>query len=283
MADHSQAPVTGHDRAAGRAGRAGRARPVALVREALARRRAADRRLSLPARRDGLCAARVRARRDARLGGQHARWRSRASTSSCGSSATRTTPRARGSSASPERGELRFAPGWRRSRTPAARRWSVDGRAGGARRSVRGRARCCTPAYPDALARACGRRSPARPPVRCCCRPAPGYEFIDWGRQAHVGGGSHGSLHASDSLGALRPLRGRATRARARPVGDPRRRPARAGALRPRAGGPRRNGLTPPPRGGVAGATRRGGRRYLTIVKVSDLVVERRPWLIATI
>ena len=32
---------------------------------------------------------------------------------------------------------------------------------------------------------------------------APGYEFLDWGRQAHVGGGSHGSLHASDSLGAL--------------------------------------------------------------------------------
>ena len=32
---------------------------------------------------------------------------------------------------------------------------------------------------------------------------APGYEFIDWGRQAHIGGGSHGSLHASDSLGAL--------------------------------------------------------------------------------
>ncbi|HXN37293.1 MAG TPA: alkaline phosphatase family protein, partial [Solirubrobacteraceae bacterium] len=32
---------------------------------------------------------------------------------------------------------------------------------------------------------------------------APGYEFVDWGGQAHVGGGSHGSLHASDSLGAL--------------------------------------------------------------------------------
>jgi hypothetical protein len=32
---------------------------------------------------------------------------------------------------------------------------------------------------------------------------APGWEFADWGRQAHVGGGSHGSLHASDSLGAL--------------------------------------------------------------------------------
>ena len=32
---------------------------------------------------------------------------------------------------------------------------------------------------------------------------APGYEFLDWGGQAHVGGGSHGSLHAVDSLGAL--------------------------------------------------------------------------------
>jgi hypothetical protein len=32
---------------------------------------------------------------------------------------------------------------------------------------------------------------------------APGHEFVDWGRQAHLGGGSHGSLHASDSLGAL--------------------------------------------------------------------------------
>ena len=28
-------------------------------------------------------------------------------------------------------------------------------------------------------------------------------EFVDWGGQAHVGGGSHGSLHASDSLAAL--------------------------------------------------------------------------------
>ena len=32
---------------------------------------------------------------------------------------------------------------------------------------------------------------------------APGYEFIDWGGDHHVGGGSHGSLHANDSLGAL--------------------------------------------------------------------------------
>jgi hypothetical protein len=32
---------------------------------------------------------------------------------------------------------------------------------------------------------------------------APGYEFLDWGGAAHVGGGSHGSLHSTDSLGAL--------------------------------------------------------------------------------
>jgi hypothetical protein len=30
-----------------------------------------------------------------------------------------------------------------------------------------------------------------------------GYEFIDWGGQAHIGGGSHGSLHASDSFASL--------------------------------------------------------------------------------
>jgi len=32
---------------------------------------------------------------------------------------------------------------------------------------------------------------------------APGYEFVDWGGFDHVGGGSHGSLHRGDSLGAL--------------------------------------------------------------------------------
>jgi hypothetical protein len=32
---------------------------------------------------------------------------------------------------------------------------------------------------------------------------APGYEFVDWGGADHVGGGSHGSLHRGDSLGAL--------------------------------------------------------------------------------
>jgi len=32
---------------------------------------------------------------------------------------------------------------------------------------------------------------------------SPGYEFVDWGGADHVGGGSHGSLHRTDSLAAL--------------------------------------------------------------------------------
>jgi Type I phosphodiesterase / nucleotide pyrophosphatase len=32
---------------------------------------------------------------------------------------------------------------------------------------------------------------------------APGYEAVDWGGVSHAGGGSHGSLHAEDSLGPL--------------------------------------------------------------------------------
>jgi hypothetical protein len=32
---------------------------------------------------------------------------------------------------------------------------------------------------------------------------APGYEAVDWGGVTHAGGGSHGSLHAGDSLGPL--------------------------------------------------------------------------------
>jgi hypothetical protein len=62
--------------------------------------------------------------------------------------------------------------------------------------------RLSSPAYPDALARVWSALTcPTSGEVLLSA--APGYEFIDWGRQAHVGGGSHGSLHASDSLGAL--------------------------------------------------------------------------------
>jgi hypothetical protein len=57
-------------------------------------------------------------------------------------------------------------------------------------------------AYPDALARAwAALQCPTSGDVLLSA--APGYEFADWGGADHVGGGSHGSLHRSDSLGAL--------------------------------------------------------------------------------
>ena len=56
--------------------------------------------------------------------------------------------------------------------------------------------------YPDALARALvGAALPDAGDVLLSA--APGYEFVDWGGADHVGGGSHGSLHRDDSLGAL--------------------------------------------------------------------------------
>jgi hypothetical protein len=101
---------------------------------------------------------------------------------------------------SPEHGELRFAPGGE-LRDPRGESWSVDG----ALATIDGRVedgRLLTPDYPDALARAWAALiCPNSGEVLLSA--APGYEFLDWGGQAHVGGGSHGSLHASDSLGAL--------------------------------------------------------------------------------
>jgi hypothetical protein len=102
--------------------------------------------------------------------------------------------------ASADRGELRFAPGDgpvdRRGR-----RWSVEGNLGVVDGQVQD-GRLVTPAYPDALGRTWAALScPTSGDVALSCGPS--YEFLDWGGQAHVGGGSHGSLHASDSLGAL--------------------------------------------------------------------------------
>ena len=101
---------------------------------------------------------------------------------------------------SPEHGELRFAPGGivedRRGAT-----WSVAGALAAIDGTV-DEGRLLTPTYPDALARAWAALTcPTSGDVLLSA--APGYEFVDWGRQAHVGGGSHGSLHASDSLAAL--------------------------------------------------------------------------------
>jgi hypothetical protein len=101
---------------------------------------------------------------------------------------------------SSSRGELRFAAG---GELVDAREqlWSVEGDF-----DVLGATtddgHFDAPDYPDALARIWSA-------LHCATAgdillsAAPGYEFVDWGGADHVGGGSHGSLHRSDSLGAL--------------------------------------------------------------------------------
>ncbi len=99
-----------------------------------------------------------------------------------------------------ERGELRFAPGGQLA-DPRGRRWRVSGdletidahRDGGILRSE---------SYPDALGRAWDALACATS-GEILFSAAPAYEFCDWGGAHHVGGGSHGSLHASDSLAPL--------------------------------------------------------------------------------
>jgi hypothetical protein len=97
-------------------------------------------------------------------------------------------------------GELRFAPGGS-LQDPRGRRWSVDGALAAIDGAIDDGV-LLTPSYPDALARVWSALTcPTSGEVLLSATP--GYEFLDWGRQAHLGGGSHGSLHASDSLGAL--------------------------------------------------------------------------------
>jgi hypothetical protein len=101
---------------------------------------------------------------------------------------------------SPLHGELRFSPGGA-VEDPRGTAWSVAGALAALDGTIENGV-LLTPAYPDALARVWSAlRCPTAGEVLLSA--ARGYEFIDWGRQAHVGGGSHGSLHASDSLGAL--------------------------------------------------------------------------------
>jgi predicted AlkP superfamily pyrophosphatase or phosphodiesterase len=102
----------------------------------------------------------------------------------------------------PDRGELRFAPGGD-LRDARGVRWHVDGTLAVLDASVRGGdSALATPAYPDALARMWAALTcPTSGEVLLSA--APGWEFIDWGGAAHVGGGSHGSLHVSDSLAPL--------------------------------------------------------------------------------
>jgi hypothetical protein len=98
------------------------------------------------------------------------------------------------------RGELRFAPG-DQVVDDRGGRWNIEGDLSALLGEVQdGRFLCSE--YPDALARIWSAlKCPTAGDVLLSA--SPGYEFVDWGGADHVGGGSHGSLHRSDSLGAL--------------------------------------------------------------------------------
>ena len=98
------------------------------------------------------------------------------------------------------RGELRFMPGG-----PLVdlrgQRWSAEGDLDLIDLQERDGA-LVSATYPDALGRVWSALR-CRTSAEVLLSARPGYEFTDWGGDHHVGGGSHGSLHANDSLGAL--------------------------------------------------------------------------------
>ena len=79
--------------------------------------------------------------------------------------------------------------------------WSLDGDHGTLGLTVSD-GRVWSDTYPDALGRLWSALQ-CRRAGDLLVSAAPSYEFVDWGGAHHVGGGSHGSLHAGDSLGAL--------------------------------------------------------------------------------
>jgi hypothetical protein len=100
-------------------------------------------------------------------------------------------------------GELRFHPDDARPKLRDRRGagWHVDGELAAVEATIEdGVLRSA--AYPDALGRVwAALECPTSGDVLLSA--APGWEFPDWGGVDHVGAGSHGSLHALDSLGAL--------------------------------------------------------------------------------
>jgi hypothetical protein len=107
---------------------------------------------------------------------------------------------AEGVIARPSIGELRFRPGGA-VRDARGGRWSLEGELTVLGATVRD-GLFSAPDHPDALARVWSALTcPTSGDVLLSA--APEFEFLDWGRQAHVGGGSHGSLRGEDSLGAL--------------------------------------------------------------------------------
>ena len=98
------------------------------------------------------------------------------------------------------RGELRFGPGGDLI-DPRGCSWGVDGDLDTLGLDAAD-GRVSSGSYPDGLGRLWSALcSPTTGDV--LLSSGGGYEFVDWGGVAHVGGGSHGSLHRGDSLGAL--------------------------------------------------------------------------------
>jgi hypothetical protein len=95
---------------------------------------------------------------------------------------------------------LRFRPGGRLS-DQRGERWRIEGDPAVLEASVEdGVFR--SDEYPDALARVHAAVT-APSAGDFVVSLIPGYEAVDWGGVSHAGGGSHGSLHAGDSLGPL--------------------------------------------------------------------------------
>jgi Type I phosphodiesterase / nucleotide pyrophosphatase len=107
---------------------------------------------------------------------------------------------AEGVIARPSVGELRFGPGGD-TRDARGGTWSLEGERAALAAGVRDGV-LSVPHYPDALARVWSALT-CSTSGDVLLSAAPGFEFLDWGGQAHVGGGSHGSLRDEDSLGAL--------------------------------------------------------------------------------
>jgi len=101
-----------------------------------------------------------------------------------------------------EHGEITFSPGTDDDVADGrGRRWHVEGDLDTLRAEIED-GTFISDHYPDALARVWAALScPTSGDVLLSAEP--NYEFPDWGGRAHVRGGSHGSLHRLDSLGAL--------------------------------------------------------------------------------
>jgi hypothetical protein len=98
------------------------------------------------------------------------------------------------------RGELRFGPG-DAVRDARGHGWEVRGPLAVLRAEVQD-GRLLSTEYPDALMRVWSALH-CEQAGEILLSAAPGYEFVDWGGADHVGGGSHGSLHRSDSYATL--------------------------------------------------------------------------------